>query len=387
MLPAVFMGDEMARAGISMIPGIQDELKSYSYLRHTINLMPYKSGRDYSSNAVGEIKKNILKVHLANMSAQDNIQDYVHVDVADFSLLGTNKTFKNPAERLISYSIMKGISEAILNRQWFMVRNENGDTSSDLADGWLELIRKTEQSGEIAEGEGNLIDLGPITPPTDESDTDAYQQAKEFLKRINPALLRANPVVNLTVETAMAIQDAMSNAKRYYKEPDKYGRFVIPEFPNVTWNPNLSMGYGDKLVLQSVGNMMYGYDSLSDEEYIEASKLNKDRNIIDYWAQFRLGMQFNSFNRKVFATTTGSLNPADYEGDVSGPDVYTITASATGGTVTITPQQTKYAYGDAVELKCTPETGKTFNSWSDGSLDATRKLSVRGNITLNATCE
>lgn len=387
MLPAVFIGDEMSRAGISMIPGIQDELKSYNYLRHSINLMPYKSSRTYDSNPVGEIKKNVLKVHLANMSAVDNIQDYVHVDAANFTLLGTNKTFNNPAERLISYSIMQGISDAILSRQWFMVRNEDGKTASDLTDGWLELMRKAKTSGEIAEGEGNLIDLGPITAPTDESDTDAYQQAKEFLKRLNPALLRANPVVNLTVETAMAIQDAMSNAKRYYKEPDKYGRFVIPEFPNVTWNPNLSMGYGDQLVIQSVGNMMYGYDSLSDEEYIEASKLNKDRNIIDYWAQFRLGMQFNSFNKKVFATTKGSLTPADYEGDVSGPDVYTIAATATGGTVTVTPKKDKYAYADQVELKCVPESGKTFKSWSDGSLDATRKLAVTGNINLQATCE
>lgn len=387
MLPSVFMGDEMARAGVAMIPGIQDELKFYNYLRHTINIMPYKAGRSYDNIPVGEIKKNILKVRLSNMSAQDNIQDYVHTDVAGFSMLGTNKSYSNPAERLISYSIMQGVSEAILNRYWFMIYNAEGKTSSDLMDGPLELIRKAKETGEISENYRNLINVGPITAPVDETDTMAYQQAKEVLKRVNPALLRGRPVVNLTVETGMAIQDAMSNAKRYYKEPDKYGNFVIPEFPNVRWNPNLSMGYGDFMQITQDGNMMYGFDSKSDEEYLLARQLDKDANLIDYWLQFRGGMQYETFHQKGFACTTGTINPEPYEADVKPGEVYTLTVTAgANGAVTKSPDKEKYSFGEKVTLTASPtnDTTHQFASWSDGSLDATRSFSVSGNKTLTA---
>lgn len=387
MLPSVFMGDEMARAGIAMIPGIQDELKFYSYLRHTINLMPYKAGRPYDNSPVGEIKKNILKVHLSNMYAQDNIQDYVHTDAAGFSMLGTNKSYSNPAERLISYSVMQGTFEAILNRYWFMIYDADGKTSSDLMDGPLELIRKAKEAGEISANNRNLIELGPITAPVDETDTEAYKQAKEFLKAVNPALLRGRPVVNLPVETSMAIQDAMSHAKRYYKEPDKYGSFVIPEFPNVRWNPNLSMGYGDFMQIAQEGNMMYGFDSQSDEEFLLARQLDKDPNLIDYWLQFRLGMQYETFHQKGFACTTGTISPEPYEADVNPGEVYTLTVTAgANGAVTKSPDKQKYSFGEKVTLTATPTNESThqFASWSDGSLDATRSFSVSGNKTLTA---
>ena len=388
MLPAVFMGNEMARAGIAMIPGIQDELKMYNYLRHSINLMPYKANRSYDNAPVGEIKKNILKVHLANMTAKDNIQDYVHADVAGFTLLGTNKTYKNPAQRLISFSIFQGVSEAILNRMWFMIYNADGTTSSDLANGFLELIRLAKVSGEISAENRNLIDVGPITAPIDETDTTAYQQAKEFLKRINPALLRGKPVVNLTVENGMAIQEAMNNAKRYFKEPAQFGTFVIPEFPNVTWNPNLSMGYGDFMQISQAGNMMYGFDSISDDEFLLARQIDEDPNFINYWLQMRLGFQYETFHQKGFACTTGSLNPEPFEGDIKPSEVYTLNVQAgANGTVTKSPEKSKYAYGDKVRLTATPTNASThvFEKWSDGSLDAVRNFSVSGNLELTAT--
>lgn len=388
MLPSVFMGDEMGRAGIAMIPGIQDELKMYNFLRHSINLMPYKATRTYDNAPVGEIKKNILKVRLSNMTAKDNIQDYVHTDAAGFTLLGTNKTYKNPAERLISYSIFQGTSEAVLNRMWFMIYNADGNTSSDLADGWLELIRKAKVSGDISNENRNLINVGPITAPVDETDTTAYQQAKEFLKRLNPSLLRGKPVVNLTVETGMAIQEAMSNAKRYYKEPAQFGAFTIPEFPNVTWNPNLSMGYGDFMQITQAGNMMYGFDSISDDEFLLARQIDKDPNFIDYWLQMRLGFQYETFHQKGFACTTGSLNPEPFEGDIKPSEVYTLNVVAgANGTVTKSPDKAKYGYGDKVQLTATPTDDSTheFEKWSDGSLDATRNFAVSDNMDLTAT--
>ena len=316
MLPSVYLGDELRRAGVAMIPGIQDEYKRYNYLRHTVNLMPYKESREYTSTAIGEIQKRILKVRLVNMYAQDNIQQYTHTDAGNFSLLGTNKTYKNPAERLIGFSVMKGISEAIMDAIFFMEYDENGTGKMKMNDGFLKLITDATTSKEIDETKYNLIKIGAITAPTTKDDTEAYDKAKLFLSSVNPTLLRGNnTVVNCTVETAVAIQDAMSNAKRYFKEPDAYGTFRLPEYPTVRWNPCLPMGKGSKLICTKDGNALYGFDSQSDDEYMLARQLNKDPNIIDYWTQFRIGVQYQSFNSKVFATTDGTLEAPDWEGD------------------------------------------------------------------------
>jgi uncharacterized repeat protein (TIGR02543 family) len=49
---------------------------------------------------------------------------------------------------------------------------------------------------------------------------------------------------------------------------------------------------------------------------------------------------------------------------------YSLTVSATNGTVTKTPNQTSYASGTSVSLQATPNSGYTFTGWS-GDLTGT----------------
>jgi uncharacterized repeat protein (TIGR02543 family) len=76
---------------------------------------------------------------------------------------------------------------------------------------------------------------------------------------------------------------------------------------------------------------------------------------------------------------TGTANPATLVVDANKsvtanftatPVTYTLTLSATNGTVTKTPNHTSYTAGQTVTLQATPSTGYTFNGWS-GSLTGT----------------
>ena len=62
------------------------------------------------------------------------------------------------------------------------------------------------------------------------------------------------------------------------------------------------------------------------------------------------------------------------------PPAYTLTVSATNGTVTKTPNQTSYTAGQTVTLQATPNTGYTFSGWS-GDLTGTANPAT---LTMNA---
>jgi uncharacterized repeat protein (TIGR02543 family) len=65
---------------------------------------------------------------------------------------------------------------------------------------------------------------------------------------------------------------------------------------------------------------------------------------------------------------------------------YTLTGNAgTGGTVT--PNLGTYDFGTQVTLSATPNNGYTFSSWSDGSTEQERTITVSSNLTLTANFE
>ena len=65
-------------------------------------------------------------------------------------------------------------------------------------------------------------------------------------------------------------------------------------------------------------------------------------------------------------------------------DAYTLTIEKVGnGTVTKTPDQTTYHYGDEITLAATPDLGWTFGNWSPNVVDD--KVTIHDNTTVTAT--
>ena len=92
---------------------------------------------------------------------------------------------------------------------------------------------------------------------------------------------------------------------------------------------------------------------------------------------------------------TGSANPASVimNGNKTitatfTQNSYTLTVNTTGsGTVSKSPDQATYHYGDVVTLTAVPAGGNTFDSWS-GDLSGTSNpatITISGNNTVNAT--
>jgi len=76
---------------------------------------------------------------------------------------------------------------------------------------------------------------------------------------------------------------------------------------------------------------------------------------------------------------------ANYTTGVAAPATYTLSTSATNGTVTKTPNKTSYTSGETVTLQVTPNSGYTFTDWSGSLTGTTNPASLVMNANKSVT--
>ena len=383
--PLSYALDAFNKMGVLLVPGIQNKYVDYTFLRRGGIMRPYKQGMSASTEELGKFKQNEFKVYRAAGIEKDNIQNYRPVDVVGTNLGRDEVSGKNPADPQIFYSYGATWGEDLKDALFHAVRNDDGTTKYDLFDGYEKLMRDAEGTGEISEEEGNQYKIdAAITMPVDEKDTTAYDIVDEFLSHSS---VEGGAILNVTKETARAIRAATFNKFRFTMPADQYGRYVIPGYEDeVVMNVNKMMGYGDRMILSKGDIFQLGYDTQFDKPFIRARQIDDDDQIITYSIGAEYGTSIRSFHRKFFMTSGGVLTPIAYAGDYNGAGKYTVTIpTPSNGTVEVTPTKEKYSLGDIVTLTAKPSDGYVFDKWSDNSLDATRRILVKGNINLSAT--
>ncbi len=87
----------------------------------------------------------------------------------------------------------------------------------------------------------------------------------------------------------------------------------------------------------------------------------------------------------VTANDAGGSSGAASASATTPPQTYTLTVTATNGTVAKNPNQTSYNSGTTVQLTATPATGYTFTGWSGDASGTTNPLTVTMNGNKNIT--
>lgn len=384
LLPMAYQGDELRRMGVDMIGGLQNKLTAYNYIRYGGLMRPYYPGMQASTDPVGRIEENTLQVYLAAGIHEDNIQNYTQFALGRMNLLGTNKTYTNPMNALILYSLMRTWSEDLLDAYMFATRKEKGSNKYDVFDGIYTLIQKAKVDGKIVEGR-NLFSTGPIMAPVDDNDSDAYKKVNDFLQRAHPSLTKGGLLL-VTTQFGAWLQEAVANKFKYTITPDQYGTFDLPGWKTIRVVPCMNMGTGDLMILTKPNNLQLGFDSQSDDEYVRVRNIHPDANIVTYNIQARYGANIRSYDPKMFAINDGELSAVAWAGDDTGVGQYTMAiTSGANGTVEVTPTKEKYAVGDMVTATATPTEGYEFERWSDGSMNNPYKFTVMGDKTMSAT--
>ena len=103
---------------------------------------------------------------------------------------------------------------------------------------------------------------------------------------------------------------------------------------------------------------------------------------------WNLGNGNSSSDNPLFYTVTENVTITPVFTEKAAEPTYTLTVNTTGqGRVTISPEQETYQNGAMVVLTAIPAEGWQFKQWEDGSISATRYLTMTENKEVTATFE
>lgn len=382
--PVASLKPELYLAGILIVPGIQHKIVNYMFLRRGGIMRPYMPGMNVSEEELGQFIENEFQVFRAAGIDEDNIQNYRKTNVVGMNLGKAEISLKNPADPEIFYTVAKTWGEDLGDILFHGKRNASGKVKYDVMDGFEKTISDAITKGDISEKNNNLINLPPITFSTDESDTSAYDIVDEFLTNTK---IKGEAILNVSKNTGRAILRGIFNTFKYTMTVDEYGRYVIPGHRDVRLNICPLMGYGDRMILTKPGIMQLGYDTLFDVPFVRVRSIKDDDQILTYNYGASYGTNILTYNCKMFMVSSGSLSPDPIAGDYHGKDQFTLNITGEHGTITKSPEKSKYALDDIVTVTATPNPSHHFSKWNDNNTENPRRIVVKGDVTLTATFE
>lgn len=316
LLPVEKLRLEMGRLGITLYPNVQNKDVATNFERKGGILLPYTPTGTVTNKDVGKALESILEVKTAYASVKDNIKNYQKYMVGPDDLLGKNQTKKHPWNMTMLWAIVSTFGEDLLDSLFPGARDDDGTTPQAAFDGYDTKIDAYIAAGTIAAAKGNYVATEVLTDPSDSSDTTAYDTLLNFWKAAHPALRRAQSRLLVPWDVYMAYNAAFFNKFKYAPPVDEYQRTYLHGTGNkCLLVPSDAMGTGDRVILTIAGNMHFGMNNQSDEQFVQVRDPYEDPNFKQFWIQGDYGTRILSVNEKVFQVNDGTPVANSLAGD------------------------------------------------------------------------
>jgi hypothetical protein len=319
MLPYAVLATELGRLGINLFPGVQNKDVITEFQRKQGIGKPYSTTVDPTNSAeIAKASERTLEVLAAYASVKDNIQNYQKVAVGPDVLLGKNQDKKHPWERVMLETIIRTFGEDILDALFGGKRDTSDQTPTGMFDGIDELIATDIAAGLIAAGQGNYKQVGSLAAPSGETDYACFTSLLDFWRQADPQLRAQKTLLMVPFDVATHMQDAVFNKFRYKPTTDDFNRVVLEGTNgNCQVVASNNMGTGDRLILTVPGNIDFGMDTLSDNEFVQVRTPYEDPNLVQMWIQGKYGMRIRSVHKKMFQISDGTPVHNILSGDYS----------------------------------------------------------------------
>lgn len=231
-----------------------------------VELGPWKSDRGANANFV--IKPRTLETFLGNCA-----QNFAPNDVWDTiygSLVVRGEEVKNTdIPRYILNFVMGKIGKKLNMSIWSAKRDDTGDTTATLFNGFDTITEKEITAGEIDAAKGNFIDVS-ATPITTANAYDVlqkiYQSASDELQMQRTKMYLPKDVYNMYLE-AYKNRTGGTPYNTQYKQTFLEGADGLCELVP------LASKKGSKFIhLSPQGNMLYGYGAGMEQESVGIGK-------------------------------------------------------------------------------------------------------------------
>ena len=272
------------------IPGIRNK-EHVGTAKSNAQFGPCKA--DKNSSSTTEVKYRELETFFGNVC-----EDFEPNSVVTM-LLGQNASFLGegqktaPSAKLVIASVLKSLGESLHNVLFTAKRNAEGDTSADLFNGFITIADAEVEAGNIADGKGNLFKI-----TTGFSEADALDVAKSIERKAHPVLRATEKFLYCSPEFADAYNDAYMLTHGGIVYNKKFEQAVVEGSNNkTTLAPLTCLAGSSKFFLAPKSNMLYGYDSLSDQERIQVDRFKPF--MLTLSAAMFFGVQFYSIDPRM----------------------------------------------------------------------------------------
>lgn len=272
------------------IPGIRNK-EHVGTAKSNAQFGPYKA--DKNSSSTTEVKYRELETFFGNVC-----EDFEPNSVITM-LLGQNASFLGegqktaPSAKLVIASVLKSLGESLHNVLFTAKRNAEGDTSADLFNGFITIADAEVTAENISEAKGNLLKI-----TTGFSEADALDVAKSIERKAHPVLRATEKFLYCSPEFADAYNDAYMLTHGGIVYNKKFEQAVVEGSNNkTTLAPLTCLAGSSKFFLAPKSNMLYGYDSLSDQERIQVDRFKPF--MLTLSAAMFFGVQFYSIDPRM----------------------------------------------------------------------------------------
>ena len=272
------------------IPGIRNK-EHVGTAKSNAQFGPYKA--DKNSSSTTEVKYRELETFFGNVC-----EDFEPNSVITM-LLGQNASFLGegqktaPSAKLVIASVLKSLGESLHNVLFTAKRNAEGDTSADLFNGFITIADAEVTAVNISEAKGNLLKI-----TTGFSEADALDVAKSIERKAHPVLRATEKFLYCSPEFADAYNDAYMLTHGGIVYNKKFEQAVVEGSNNkTTLAPLTCLAGSSKFFLAPKSNMLYGYDSLSDQERIQVDRFKPF--MLTLSAAMFFGVQFYSIDPRM----------------------------------------------------------------------------------------
>lgn len=272
------------------IPGIRNK-EHVGTAKSNAQFGPYKA--DKNSSSTTEVKYRELETFFGNVC-----EDFEPNSVITM-LLGQNASFLGegqktaPSAKFVIASVLKSLGESLHNVLFTAKRNAEGDTSADLFNGFITIADAEVTAENISEAKGNLLKI-----TTGFSEADALDVAKSIERKAHPVLRATEKFLYCSPEFADAYNDAYMLTHGGIVYNKKFEQAVVEGSNNkTTLAPLTCLAGSSKFFLAPKSNMLYGYDSLSDQERIQVDRFKPF--MLTLSAAMFFGVQFYSIDPRM----------------------------------------------------------------------------------------
>ena len=236
-----------------------------------------------------------------------------------WSTIYSNHFGTNPTQARIAYEMAmlmaKSVGETLRDSIWTAKRNEKGETTMDLFNGFESIIDTEKTAGSIAESKGNLLSLGDLTlANVCDKLKQAYRNTHEQLRRQNTKMFLPQDIYDLYCDGYQIDHESLPYNLQFKKT------FLEGSDGRCELVPMTGMSQ-EKIILTTKRNMLVGMDQTGSREKVEIRRPDNPK-LVQFFMVSYFGVEYESIHERNFCAAeftlpSSSTPPAQGEGSTT----------------------------------------------------------------------